>query len=214
MLDELLSSTAKRRDGIDTGLRIKSISITPWEKQKCSIILEQWLDHADGVTADLWEITCDDLQTDKNVPTSILQNAELKLLETHSLLSQFYSETFFSIESSPSDIQKLMGELFISHCSACGNWIDFGKLYASLPETLESLRANQLAIPSFLGDACFQVLDKHSVKYRINSVYKNTVVYKLLFFSSSNIWPDDLNFGQPYLIATNFIARKISNHQE
>lgn len=103
-----------------------------------------------------------------------------------------------------------MGDLFIEHTKACGNWVSFHWLYASLPETLATLRENQLSIPVPLKNACFQVLDKFGIKYRVNDIQKNDKLYQILFFSNAEIWPDNENFKQSHIIAETFSERRIS----
>ena len=103
-----------------------------------------------------------------------------------------------------------MGELFIAHTKTCGGWVDFHRLYDGLPQTLETLRENQLAVPLRLKDTCFQVLDRYGVKYKVNSIQENEKGYKLLLFSNDGIWPDDENFGQSFLIAKEFAERKLN----
>ena len=46
------------------------------------------------------------------------------------------------------------------------------------------------------GSACFGVLEKYRVSYSINKVQENERGYYILFFSNSQIWPDEQNFGE------------------
>ena len=103
-----------------------------------------------------------------------------------------------------------MGDLFITHSKACGGWVDFNWLYNGLAETIETLRENQLAIPTRLKDACFNVLDRHCVTYQVNTIQNSETKYRLLLFSCEMNWPDAENFRQPYLIAEDFLARRIT----
>lgn len=84
-----------------------------------------------------------------------------------------------------------MGELFIAHTRACGNWVDFHWFYNGLAQTLETLHENQLAVPARLKETCFRVLERYGVEYRVNSIQENEKAYKLLLFSSEEIWSDD-----------------------
>jgi hypothetical protein len=126
------------------------------------------------------------------------------------LLWHLGDQVYFSVTSKSSDIPALMGELFIKHTKASGNWVDFHWLYSGLPETLETLRENQLAIPAGLKTACFKMLDKYGVEYCINTIQKNDKNYHVLFFSKSDIWPDKENFKQSYIIAKGFSERRLS----
>ena len=103
-----------------------------------------------------------------------------------------------------------MGELFIEHSKACGNWVEFHRLYHSLPETLATFRENQLAIPSRLKDTCFHVLERHGILCRINDIDKKEKEYQVLFFSNDGNWPDEENFKQSYIIAESSSERRLS----
>jgi hypothetical protein len=159
----------------------------------------------------LWEVVCNGLglEDGRQLPNALIPTCQIKLLETHPLLWQYENEISFSIITGTEAISSLIGDLFIEHSNACGNWIHFHWLYSSLPETLLTLRENQLAIPAPLKDACFRVLDKYGVRYSINQIQEGEKGYNLLFFSSTKIWPDEENFGQPYIIAKEFLERRI-----
>jgi hypothetical protein len=131
------------------------------------------------------------------------------VFDYHPLIWNYENEIFFSITATTDAISSLIGDLFIEHTKACGSWIDFHWLYASLPETLLTLRENQLSIPAPLKNACFGVLDKYGVGYSLNEIQEGEKGYYLLFFSNSTIWPDGENFGQPYIVAKEFSERRI-----
>ena len=96
-----------------------------------------------------------------------------------------------------------MGDLFIVHHQECGGWIDFHGLFGSLPETLMTQRENQIAVPEQLTESYLNVFKKPGVKYSLNTHQKNRTGLSALIFTSSD-YPDEYNYGQPYIIAESF----------
>lgn len=209
MLEDLRRITSTEPYKSSGGMKVKEISIRPWEIPDTKMVLDVWIDEEENTLVQTWELTCTDLGQTSNIPQFIIPRTQLKLYENHPVLWRFDDEVFFSVTSKASDIPTLMGELFIAHSKACGNWVDFHSLYDGLPETLETLRDNQLAIPARLKETCFQIFDRYGVEYRVNSVQENEKRYKVLLFSSDEIWPDDENFKQSYIIAKEFSERKL-----
>ncbi len=210
MLDKLIEITASSPYITSGSLRVKETLIKPWEIPDTTLIFEIWNEDDEDVASEVWKVTCYDLAHTQSIPQFVIPRTKLKLFDQHPLLWNFDDEIYFSIRSKTDHIAKLMGELFIEHTKACGNWVDFQWLYSSLPTTLETLRENQLAIPVPLKNACFDTLEKYGIKYQVNSVQQKPNEYKVLFFSNSDIWPDEENFKQPYIIAKEFSENKLS----
>jgi hypothetical protein len=211
MLDELMNITSTEPYKSCGGMKVIDISITPWNTQG-RFVFEIWIDeYGNGdIMTQRWEISCIDLAQTDGIPQVIIPGTLLKLYNKHPLLWHLDDEIYFTITSKANNIPALMGELFIEHTKVCGNWVDFHWLYASLPETLETLRENQLGIPAQLKDNCFQIFERYGVQYRINKVQPKEFQYCVLFFSNDNIWPDEENYKQPYIIAKEFSERRIS----
>jgi hypothetical protein len=210
MLNELMNITSTEPYKSNGGMRVLDISIKPWNTPDAKIVFEIWTDDRVDDDSQKWEITCVDLAQTDGIPQVIIPGTQLKLYNEHSVLWHLDDKVYFTITSKANNISALMGELFIEHTKVCGNWVDFHWLYASLPETLETLRENQLAVPARLKDSCFQVLEKYGVQYQINGLQPKENQYRVLFFSKDNIWPDEENFKQSYIIAREFSERRIS----
>lgn len=210
MFEELIHITSTEPYKSYGGMRMKEILIKPWENPDAKFHLEIWTDDRDDTPSQLWEVVCSGLKQTDGIPQAIISGTELKLFDNHPVLWHLDDEIYFSITSNSDSISSLMGDLFIEHKKTCGNWVDFHWLYSSLPETLSTLRENQLAIPVQLKDACFQVLEKYGVNYRVNAIQNNDKACQVLFFSKSENWPDEENFKQSYIIAETFSERRIS----
>jgi hypothetical protein len=190
-------------------MRVKEISITPWQQPDARFVFELLEDDFLDEEPQVWEVTCEGLDGTDSIPQALIPTTQIKVYDNHPLLWHYEDEIYFSITTTTGDIPMLMGELFIEHSKACGNWIDFQWLYSSLPETLLTLRKNQLAIPAPLQKACFGVLEKHGVSYRINEIQGYEKGYSVLFFSNEENWPDSENFRQSHIIAKTFSERRI-----
>jgi hypothetical protein len=210
MITELITITSKDPYKSNGGMWIHEIDIKPWESPNARFafkVIED--DMAEIPEIQGWEVTIQDLSYMQNIPLVLIPRTQIKIFDEHPLLWNLQNEIYFSITTKTNDIASIMGDLFIEHSRACGNWVDFHRLYGSLPETLLTLRKNQLAIPIKLQEACFNVLDKYDVGYTINETQENESEYQLLLFSNSEIWPDDKNFSQNYIIGTEFSARRL-----
>ena len=191
-------------------MRIKEISITPWESPNSKLLFEVWTDCWVDDPHEMWEVTCMDVRDPQGIPLAVMSGTQIKLYDDHPLL--WGREVYFTITGSADNIPSIMGELFIEHTNVCGNWVDFHRLYSSLPETLRTLRDNQLAIPINLKDSCFQILERHGVKYKVNEIESEDQNFlkdcQVLLFSHEN-WPDSENFEQSYIIGKGFSARRL-----
>jgi hypothetical protein len=210
MLEELRHITSTEPYKSAGGMRVKEILITPWDTPDAKFVFEIWTDDNEDAAPEIWQVICRDLAQTDGIPQVIIPRTRLELFDSHPVLWHLDDEVFFSVTSKSNNIPALMGELFIEHTKICGNWVDFHWLYASLPKTLETLRENQLAIPIGLKDACFKVLYKHSVEYHVNAIQNNDKGYHALFFSNPDIWPNEENFKQSYIIAKEFSEQRLS----
>jgi hypothetical protein len=196
MLEELRRITSTEPYTSNGGMWIKEITITPWANADAKFVFELSEDDMIDQERQVWEVSCKGLAETDGIPQAIIPTTQIKVYDDHQLLWNFQNKIFFSIKSKSDNIPSMMGELFIEHSKSCGNWIEFHWLYASLPETLMTLRENQLAIPAPLQKACFGVLEKYGE-------------YSVLFFSNSVNWRDEENFGQSHVVAKEFSERRI-----
>ena len=208
MIEELMHLTSIYSNN---GMRVKEILIKPWESPNAKFLFEFWKDGWSDDPHEMWEINCLDLRDTQGIPLAVMGGTQLKTYDVHPLL--WGREVYFTITGIAKNIPSLMGDLFIEHAKVCGNWVDFQWLYSGLPKTLETLEENQLAIPINLKDSCFQILERHGVKFNVNSIESEDHNYlkdcQVLFFSHEN-WPDSENFRQSYIIGKGFSARRLS----
>lgn len=209
MLEELIKITSTEPYKSSGGIRIKEVLIQPWETPDSKIMLEIWTDDWKDDPPEKWELTCVNLGQTDGIPLAVFGGSEIRLYDDHPLL--WDDKIYFSITGSAKNIPEVMGELYIEHSKVCGGWVDFNWLYGGLAETLQTLRENQLAIPTRLKDACFGVLDRQGVSYQVNAIENSKNKYRLLLFSCEINWPDYENFRQPHIIAEEFSARRISD---
>jgi hypothetical protein len=210
MLTELRQITSSEPYKSLGGMWIKQVTITPGEEQEATFTLELTEDQWTDGDMQVWEVGCIDLAVNEDkIPRVLIPGTEIKIYSEHHLLYNQDDEIFFSITTTTNNISSLMGDLFIEHSIACGNWVSFEWLYSGLPETLSSLRENQHAIPASLQKACFNVFEKYGVKYTINTIQENEKGYSVLFFSNTHTWPDEENFGQAHIVAKGFTERRI-----
>jgi len=213
IIKELRKITATEEYKSDGVIKTKEITVTPWEEPSARFVFEIKIDDFtidyNDIVPEIWEVTCSGLEIMDGTPLFHIPRAQIKLFDDHPILWAFDDEIFFSVTSKPNSIAALMGDLFIEHSKACGNWVDFQWLYSGLPGSFENLVHNQLAIPKRLKDSCFRIFEKHDVQYRINTIQENEKGDRVLFFSNEEIWPDDENFKQSYIIAKDFSERRI-----
>jgi hypothetical protein len=210
MLDQIQKITSSEAYLKDGGLKIREVLFTPWEDIEFKMSFEIYIDFGEHIETQTWEIRSKGIWDTKGIQDPKIPHTQIKLLKDHPILWNDDDATYYSIIGTCKNIPELMGDLYIAHEKACGNWIDFHWLYSGLPETLRTQRENQLKIPNQLMENCFTIFDKYNIKYVINESEKKRTDYYLLFFSTPDIWPDDRNFSQPYLIAEYFEEIRIN----
>ena len=212
MLEQLTKITTSDDYLKDGGMRVKEVIIRPWDEKEVRITLEILMDFPTDQLPEkqTWEITCQDIMynTSSRIHEPKIPHTQIKVFTEHPALWNYSGSTYFSINGICSNISELMGDLFIAHDKACGNWVDFQWLYSGLPETLATQRENQLAVPEQLRGSCFEVLKKHNIKYVVKEVEEGNKDLLMLLFSNPAIWPDNYCFGQPYIISKRFEESK------
>ncbi|MGF2411491.1 hypothetical protein [Ferruginibacter sp.] len=212
MLDQIQTITSSEGYLKGGGIKILEVLFTPWENTELKIRLEIFIefDYGERTETQTWEISCKGTWGSKGIEHPKIPHTQIKLLKDHPVLWDDDDSSYYSVKGTCENIPEFMGDLYIAHKSICGDWIDFHRLYSSLPETLKTQRENQLKIPNRLQKSCFEVFDKHGIKYEINEVEKKRIDYYVLFFSTPDIWPDDQNFMQAYVIAEYFEEVRIT----
>jgi hypothetical protein len=209
MLQELIQLTATETFRSHGGMRITETVLKPWETPDARFIFELWTDDRADADLQIWELTCRDLINFREVPIGVIPGTELKLLDDHPVLWGWGDEVYYTITSKAGNIAAIMGDLFIEHSKACGNWIDFAWFYQGLPNALAMPGDNQLTVPARLQHMCFQVFETHGVQYRIITTQHAMRKYEVLYFSQNKAWPDEMNFRQPYIVAEEFSAKRM-----
>lgn len=209
MLQELIQLTSTELFRSHGVMRIIETVLKPWETPDARFIFEIWTDDRADADSQMWELTCRNLINFQEVPIVVTPGTKLRLYDDHPVLWGWDDEVYYNITSKAGNIAAIMGDLFTEHTKACGNWVDFAWSYQGLAEALAMPGNNQLNVPSRLQDVCFQVLKAHGVQYRIITTQPAMRKYQVLFFSKDHIWPDDTNFRQPYIIAEEFLAKRM-----
>lgn len=212
MIEDLMQLTVSHPH---SSLLLEEISIKGDQSLNLRIVFDVRKDAISGAPGEFWELTCEHLYDHRGLPIALMSGTVIKLLDTHPIL--WSQQVYFSITGTAGDIPTIMGDLFIEHTKICGNWVDFHELYSSLPDTIATVRKNQLAVPVQLKDSCFRILERHGVTYSVNEIQSDEDNYlnncQILFFSHEN-WPDSRNFGQSYIIGKAFSARPLANIQQ
>ena len=209
MLQELIQLTSTEIFRSYGGMRISETVLKPWETPDARFTFEIWTDDREDADWQTWELTCRDLINFQEVPIIVIPGTELKLYDDHPVLWGWGDEVYYTITSKAGNIAAIMGDLFIEHSKACGNWVDFAWFYQALPDVLAMPEDNQLKVPARLQHMCFEVFKAHGVQYRIIGTQSAVRKYQVLYFSQTNAWPDEMNFRQPYIIAGEFSAKRI-----
>jgi hypothetical protein len=214
MLNGIISLTNSDRYIENGGLTINEVLIKPYEENTISISLEIYIENDSDQTEEIqkWNIVCRDIMynTSNKIHEFKIPGTQIKLYSSHPVLWNYSTSHYFSVSGLCNNIPELMGDLFIAHQKACGNWVDFAAIFSSLPETLLTQRENQLAAPQEIANTYFEVLRNHEIQYTVNEVVEGEKGLHALFFSNPKIWSDDECFGQPYLIAKQFEEIELS----
>ena len=96
-----------------------------------------------------------------------------------------------------------MGELFLVHSEVSGNWVQFHRIFGSLPGLLETEPKFRLEAPTALLDHYLKVLERHEIYYKVDLPIEGTEECSVLLFSSRH-FPDNYDYGQPYIVAKSF----------
>jgi len=212
MLEQIKQITSSNQYLQNGGIRIKQILENPWQDLNLMLLIEIFLDipGMENIQSETWQLICKQTGLTDRRPKYLPPGSQIKLFEEHPALWVYDDTTYFSIHGTCKNISELMGDLYKTHTDVTGNWIDFHWLYASLPDTLKTQRDNQLAIPNKLLDSSLKIFQKHGLDYKINEVQTGEKGYSMLMFSKTDIWPDEKNFYQPYIIAKEFEERRVS----
>jgi hypothetical protein len=151
-----------------------------------------------------WNISCEGFIGQRLRAGYLIPFYGIKVLDDHPILLNYGSETCFSITANLcEDISLLIGELFLIHNEKCGNWVQFHRIFGFLPKLLETETEFKLAAPTALLEYYLPVLQRHKIKYKIETLQTKPEHPLVLLFSSKH-YPDSYDYGQPYIVATSF----------
>jgi hypothetical protein len=122
----------------------------------------------------------------------------------HPVLWNYESSHFLTLKGSNASISELMGDLFIVHDKACGNWVDFHWIFSKLPDRINTTDGVRIEIPTRLLENYKPVFDKYKLTFSIDETSEVNNEYSVLIFGNPDISPDNYNFGQPYIVAEKF----------
>ena len=128
----------------------------------------------------------------------------INLYSDHPVLWNYESSHFLTLKGSDVNVAELLGDLFIVHDKACGNWVDFHWLFNSVPDRLSTTEGATIEIPARLLESYKPVFDKHKLTFAIVETTDVTNEHSVLLFGNPDISPDNYNFGQPYIVAEKF----------
>ena len=128
----------------------------------------------------------------------------INLYHDHPVLWNYESSYWLNLKAVCINVAELLGDLFLVHDKACGNWVDFHWLFNSVPDRLQTANGATIEIPARLLEVYKPVFDKHNLVYNIIETSDLENEHFVLLFGNPDISPDDYNFGQPYIVAEKF----------
>jgi hypothetical protein len=128
----------------------------------------------------------------------------IRVYQDHPVLWNYNSSHFLTLQCSHVNVSELLGDLFLVHDKACGNWVDFHWIFSGLPERLQTTEGATIAVPAQLLECYKPVFEKHNLVYNIIETNDVQNDYHVLVFGNPDIGPDNYNFGQPYIVAEKF----------
>ena len=128
----------------------------------------------------------------------------INLYHDHPVLWNYESSHFLTLRGVDANISELMGDLFIVHDKACGNWIDFHWLFNGIPDRIHATEGVRIEIPTRLLEDYKPVFEKHKLTFTVDETTDVNNEYCVLIFGNPDISPDNYNFGQPYIVAEKF----------
>jgi hypothetical protein len=128
----------------------------------------------------------------------------INLYHDHPVLWNYESSHWLNLKAAGINVAELLGDLFIVHDKACGNWVDFHWLFNRVADLLQTSDGATVEIPTRLLETYKPVFYKHKLTYNIIETSDVQNEYSVLLFGNPDISPDNYNFGQPYIVAEKF----------
>ncbi|HEU4574054.1 MAG TPA: hypothetical protein VFS36_03555 [Chitinophagaceae bacterium] len=128
----------------------------------------------------------------------------INLYRDHPVLWNYGSSHFLTLKGVGVNIAELLGDLFLVHDKACGNWVDFHWLFNTVPNRLDTAEGAIIEIPTKLLESYVPIFDKHKLTFTVIETTDVKNEYSVLLFGNPDISPDNYNFGHPYIVAEKF----------
>jgi len=131
---------------------------------------------------------------------------QINLYENHPILWNYQTSQYFILHGPVDDLPSLLGELYLVHQQVSGNWINFHSLVFGMSKRLNTAQETGIELPEPLIKSYLTIFQKHNLSYTPKNLRKNDGQYKTLIVGNEAITTNELNLGQPYIIAQQFSA--------
>lgn len=163
-------------------------------------------------TLQWWLIECNSYMSERGIAKVNKPNYRINIIHDHPLLWTFEEKTHLFIKGEAESLTRLLGDLFLTHVSACGNWIDFNGLIAGLHWRLQAKGSADMILPHRLLPMYLPILERHNLQVAVERLNDDKQGLMLLFIGNPLLSPDNYNFNQAYVIAKSFSAKIIEPH--
>jgi hypothetical protein len=96
MLEKLILITSTEPYKSYDGMRVKEITIRPWETRDAKFVFEFCTNDRENKASEMWVTTCIDLAQTEEIPLAIIPTTQLKLYDDHPVL--WSDKIYFSIQ--------------------------------------------------------------------------------------------------------------------
>ncbi|MBO9205236.1 MULTISPECIES: hypothetical protein [Niastella] len=162
------------------------------------------IDHINDLIQYEGEIFCEGHGTSSRLEGLKFPYNRIKLYTSHPALWENNNILYLNLQGSVTNVAELIGDLYIAHNNACGNWIDFHRLFFSIPQWINTKEGATIHIPESLLETYQPIFNKHGVTFSKRSTDKGKHKHSLLLFGNPGISPDNFYLLQPYIIAEKF----------
>jgi len=131
---------------------------------------------------------------------------QFNLYEDHPSLWHHQTSTYYLLYGFVNDLSALIGDLYLVHEKVCGNWVDFHHLIFGLEKRLNNGLETGIELPHTFSTPYLEIFRKHNVKYTPKNIREGSGHYQALIIGNDAITTDELNLGQPYIVAEKFTA--------
>jgi hypothetical protein len=213
MLDQLIQFTNSREYIQNCGLYITEVIIKPGEDSEMKITLEI-LDRFEPEPNDgkqIWEINCIGIiySTSNKIHEPKTPYDRINLYRDHPILWNYDDKQWFKTKGTCTNISALIGDLFMAHDKACGDWVDFHWLFHYLPKALAAQKEQNFHVPQKLIEVYVNIFRQYGLDCLLTEKQQGQTDLSVLIFGNSDISPDDYCFGQPHVVAEKFQATRL-----